>query len=313
MMPWIDPRSTAEPPHGDLEDMEAAILRTLAYADVFDFALREPELHRYLIGRAATQRQVGEALAAMQGRVVRRDGSVALAGRASLMDLRHERRRIAARTWPVALRYARAVGGLPFVRMVAVTGALAVGNATEGADIDLFVVTAPGRLWLARAATIAVVRFAAHEGMELCPNYFLAKDVLTTDSRDLYDAHELAQMVPVVGRAVYRRLRDANAWTSERLPNAVGPPYGGRAARPAALRRARPLTERLLRSPVGDAAETWERRKIERFRAEAAAREATQEARFGPDRCKGHLDGHAARIRSAYEARARSLGVEPLW
>ena len=293
--------------------LEAAILRTLAYADVFDFALREPELHRYLIGRAAMPHEVRSALAGMDGRVARRDGLVSLAGREPLLDARQERRRIAARTWPAALRYARAVGSLPFVRMVAITGALAVGNATEGADIDLLVVTAPGRVWLARAETIAIVRYAARGGLDLCPNYFLSERALALDGQDLYGAHELTQLVPVVGVGVYRRLRAANPWTFTHLPNAGGAPFDGQAGRSAPLRHARKVTERLLRSPLGEIAEAWERRKIDRFQAAAAARGATLEASFSVDWCKGHLDAHGARIRSAYEARTQALGVEPLW
>lgn len=307
----LEPRPVA--PATPLAALDEAILRSLAYAEVFDFALREPELHRYLIGLAATRAEVAAALAGMPDRIVRRDGLVAAAGRESLIEERHERRRIAARTWPAALRYARAVGSLPFVRMVAITGALAVGNATEGADIDLLIVTEPGRVWLTRASTIAIVRIAAREGHQLCPNYLLAEHVLASDETDLYAAHELVQMVPVVGVDTYRRLREANAWTARQLPNAAGAPLQGRAWRTPLLRRAQPFAETLLRTPVGAAAEGWERRKIGHFRAEATARGVTAEARFSPDRCKGHMDGHGRRIRVAYEARARALGVEPLW
>jgi hypothetical protein len=294
--------------------LEAAVLRTLAYADVFDFALSEAEVHRYLIGRAATPAAVGSALDGLSGRVARRDGLVALSTRPELLPMRLERRAMAARAWPHALRYARAVAGLPFVRMVAVTGALAVGNATRGADIDLLVVAACGRVWTARAATIAVARMAAREGHELCPNYVLAEHRLEDGSRDLYAAHELAQMVPITGLGVYRRLRAANPWVTVHLPNAAGAPFGRRSRRRPALRRARPAAELVLRSPVGAAAEAWEqRRKIPRLALEAAARGADGEADFSADRCKGHLNGHAARIRAAYEERLRALGLEPAW
>jgi hypothetical protein len=291
----------------------AAVLRTLAYADVFDFALREPELHRYLIGHAATPGEVAGALAGLGDAVVRCDGLVALPGRDALIEERQHRRRVAARTWPAALRYAQAVGSLPFVRMVAITGALAVGNATDGADIDLLVVTERGRVWLARASTIAIVRYAASEGQELCPNYFLAEHALTMDDRDLYAAHELTQMAPVTGFGVYQRLRAANPWTAAHLPNANGGPLHDRARRRPVLQRARPVAEAVLRSPLGGAVEAWEQRKIARFRAEAAARGVDREAGFTPDWCKGHLDGHGARIRVAYETRVRTLGLEPLW
>jgi hypothetical protein len=299
--------------------LQDAVLRTLAYADVFDFAMTDQEVHRYLVGVAATGDEVCASLDALRGRVVRSDGLTALPGRAELIAERRRRRRIAARTWPVATRYARAVAALPFVRMVAVTGALAVGNAVEGADIDLLVVTRRDRVWTARAATIVLVRHAARAGHELCPNYLLAEHRLELDARDLYRAHELAQMVPVVGHALYARLRSANPWSARYLPNAGGAPAPGRLstdpgqARPP-LRLGQPATELLLRSPLGTLLERVEQgRKIPRFQAEARARGVDGEATFNADRCKGHLEGHGARIRAAYEDRIGRLGVEPLW
>ncbi|MFN8621974.1 MAG: hypothetical protein U0869_14685 [Chloroflexota bacterium] len=292
----------------------AAVLRTLAYADVFDFALREPEVHRYLIGVRATPDDVAGALADLRDRIVCRDGLVALTGREALLATRQERRAIAARTWPHALRYARTVGSLPFVRMVGVTGALAVGNATEGADIDLLIVAATGRVWTARAATIGVVRLAARRGIELCPNYVIAERRLEEDAQDLYAAHELAQLVPVTGFGVYRRLLAANPWVARHLPNAAGAPFGNRSRREPVLHVARSAMELALHARLGAALEGAEqRRKIPRLTAQAHARGATAEAAYTADRCKGHVHGHADRIRDAYKARVTALGLEPGW
>ncbi len=185
------PVDRSDPGPGRPSDLELrdAVLRSVAYADLFDFALRLPELHRYLIGVAATPAAVEAAARALDpDRLIVRDGMIVAAGREALLEERQRRRAIAARTWPVALRYARAVGSLPFVRMVAITGALAVGNATDGADIDLMVITERGRVWLSRAMTIAFVRHAATRGHELCPNTFLAESALTTITPDLYAA-----------------------------------------------------------------------------------------------------------------------------
>lgn len=296
-------------------ELREAILRSVAYADVFDFALRIPELHRYLIGVAATPAEVEAAARALApGCLVVRDGMVVAVGRESLIGERHRRRAIAARTWPVAVRYARAVGSLPFARMVAITGALAVGNATDGADIDLMVVTERGRVWLGRAMTIAFVRHAASRGHVLCPNTFLAESAFDSIAPDLYAAHELAQMVPVVGVGVHARLLAANPWVHDHLPNATGAPLAGRARRRRLLSRVRPSAEAVLRSPLGAIPEALEqRRKIPRFTAEAIARGASAEASFTADWCRGYLDGHGARIRAAYAARCAAMGVEPVW
>jgi hypothetical protein len=105
--------------------------------------------------------------------------------------------------------------------MVALTGSLAVRNVDSDADYDYFVVTAHGRVWLARLLMVQnVVKPAARRGDEVCPNYILAENALELPSRDLYHAHELAQMIPLYGLPVYQRLLQANRWLEKFLPNA---------------------------------------------------------------------------------------------
>src|SRR5262249_52352610 len=155
-------------------------------------------------------------------------------------------------------------GNLPFVRMVAVTGALAMDNLADD-DIDYLIITEPGRLWLCRALVVAVVRTAAMRGVELCPNYFLSEQALELEERNLFTAHEVTQMVPLYGMQTYQRLRELNQWTDAYLPNAGGPP---RRVAPAELgrHRARRILERTLRSRVANPVERWEmRRKVRKL------------------------------------------------
>src|SRR3990170_2103830 len=91
---------------------EAAILRTLLYADIFDYPLTLAEIHHYLMEAPATFESVRVALDAspwLAARVTRVNGYFALAGRAEIGDLRDERQRRSAALWPGA-RPGRRVG-----------------------------------------------------------------------------------------------------------------------------------------------------------------------------------------------------------
>lgn len=295
--------------------VETAILHTLAYVDVFDYPLTAAEIHRYLAGVAAPITLVETLLGngrLVPGRLATCDGYFVLAGREAIVATRRRRARAARRLWPSALHYGRILASLPFVRMVAITGSLAVSNVEEDADIDYLVVTANDRLWLCRAFAILIVRLAARRGITLCPNYLLSERALVFREQNLYTAHELAQMIPISGMAVYQEIRRRNDWVVGWLPNASSPPPlpdvpQTRGHPPQCT--AGKLAEKVLSTPLGTALEGWEReRKIARFN-EQHNRDGT-EAQFSADWCKGHFEGHAGRVLQAYRQRLEALEVE---
>lgn len=285
-------------------DLETAILQTVAYVDGFDYPLTAEEVHRFLIGQPATRQQV-EALLTdghlLPCQISECDGYYMLPGREQIAAIRQQREAIAQQLWPHALRYGRSIAHMPFVRMVSVTGSLAVNNAIEGADIDYLVVTENGRLWLTRALVILIVRLAARQGVALCPNYFITRRALQIDQQNLYTAHELVQMIPIAGIDIYHRLQQLNLWTNEYLPNAQWS-GNGHAYAPPALHPRR-LAELVLNTPIGARLEQWEmQRKIYKFR-----HQKTAESDFSPDWCKGHFDEHAQHIMNNFNTRIQTF------
>lgn len=287
------------------ERLGDVVQATIAYADLFDFPLEPEEVWRDLIGIAAgwdSIRATIDALA-VSGDLALDGPYVVLPRRVGLAEIRKVRREHAARLWPIARRLGGLIGLLPFVRMVAATGSLAADNPDAAADLDYLIVTAPGRLWLVRAMTVALVRLARPARIQVCPNYLLTTRALTLDHQDLFTAHELLQAVPVVGRAVYREMLDQNRWSARWLPNRYRRAMAAMVETPArsAVQRA---GEALLSGPVGGRLEAWEaRRKRQRLGSVGGA------ARFTADACEGHYGQHRRQILDALAARCAQLGI----
>lgn len=289
-------------------DPEEAILQTVLYADIFDYPLTPAEIHYYLISTSVASERVLALLensAWLRARLLVTRGFVTVRGRQSIAAVREARAGSSAQLWPAARRWAAVIGALPFVRMVAVTGALAVDNSPAGDDIDYLIVTAPGRVWLARAMAVAVVRVARLFGVGLCPNYVLAHSALGQQRRNLFIAHDLAQMVPLVGRAVYADMRAANQWSVEYLPHAQTPPRDEPELRHPDWQRAlQRCGEWLLGGRLGDGLERWERdRKLLKFAP--AAGQSSSAAELDADRVKGHFDDHGHPILQQFDERVQ--------
>ena len=309
----------------ELSPLERSILRAVTYADVFDFPLTAEEIQRNLVSYVATEGEVQHALNGQQlvpDYLENHNRYFTLPGRRQIIEQRRLRSDANAALWERADYYGQLIAQLPFVRMVAVTGALAVNNARPGDDIDYLIVTEPGRLWLCRAFVILLVKRAAEQGDLICPNYFLSERALALPERDLFTAHELLQMVPVAGFRVYQRMLALNDWACGLLPTALpkleadnnefqkdGPDSG--------------LLEKILRLRPADLLERWEmKRKISRFNEQKArswpySSEQSNynlsrsdidkdhvdliELSFSADRCKGHFDLHGQNTLNSYE------------
>ncbi|MCL4262635.1 MAG: hypothetical protein KJ069_05450 [Anaerolineae bacterium] len=302
--PTIIPQPTPPAAHPALTPLETAVWRTLAYVDVFDYPLTAVEIHRYLAETPATLPEVERVLTNKRfitQHLCRVGPYYALPGREQTAAIRQERSRQARQLWPVALQYGRLLASLPFTRMVAVTGSLAVDNVAPDGDIDYLLVVGNGRVWLNRAFAITIVRLAARRGYTLCPNYILAERALHFAEHNLYTAHEVTQMIPLSGLAVYTKIRQMNSWTHTFLPNAVGLPRNIEYGRIPHQRLQR-LAELPLRTPLGRWLDQWEmERKIRKFQYHPRSTETD----FSPDWCKGHFDAHKQYTLTAYQTRLR--------
>jgi hypothetical protein len=292
------------------DPVPAAFLAAIIYADLFDYPLSLDELTRFQIGSELSRDQIAALIAqdSLWGSAVAHHlGFYSLAERGgSLTRVRLTRERRSQILWRRAAFYSKLLSRLPYVRMVAVTGALAVNNVGSLPDIDLLVVAKEGRVWLCRRALIICVRLARLFGDDLCPNYIISESALDLDQRDFFTAHELAQMVPLYGHGVYRRMIERNAWARCYLPRAF---EGGASitagASPTPLARA--WLEKHLDQALFDRLEAWELRRLRARLHPLLGDDA--EVVCTPSQCKGHTGRNRQKVMLRFRNRLAELGL----
>jgi hypothetical protein len=290
------------------ENLLHSVFHALAYADVFDYPLTATEVYRYLPSTNTSYQEVVQALTdeALFSKI---DDYYTLRGREGIVETRRRRAEISSQLWLKAARYGQIIASLPFIRMAAVTGSLAMNNVEEGKDIDFMLVTAPDRLWTCRAFALFVVRLAKLEGVDLCPNYLITTNALALEEHSLYVAHELAQMIPLSGREIYDEMRRLNGWMADYLPNSLMVAELPKGVHPVQKPSwTQNVLEFLFRLPFFNWFESWEmKRKINRLSREQSS---SIESYFSADICKGHIDRHRQKTEKAVLEKIRQVMLE---
>jgi hypothetical protein len=202
--------------------LEQSILRTLLYFNLFQYPLRSEEIFKFLSTNSITPHDVERVLGDLtrKGRVYRYGDLYGLSADEAIAHRRLRGNNFAQRLASLAHRRGRFIGTFPFVRAVMASGSFSKGYMDENSDLDFFVVTAPGRLWIARMFIALYKRvFLLNRHKYCCCNYFITEDHLEIEEKNLFTATELATLVPICGRSVYHRLMRANLWVMQYFPN----------------------------------------------------------------------------------------------
>ena len=155
---------------------EEAVLQALAYFEVFSYPLTQEEVFDFCAEASATRREVAETLMHLvaQGRIFQFGSFFQAKDEATWAAQRLQCNRLADDFLPKARRMARFIGQFPFVRGVFVSGSLSKHCMRPESDVDFFIITEPGRLWLARTLLVVFKKiFLLNSHKYFCVNYFV--------------------------------------------------------------------------------------------------------------------------------------------
>lgn len=261
-----------------LGTVEAAILRVLAYHDLFRHPMTSDEIHRVIDLPNVSKARLGACLRHLtalgfiqrhqldsgEHSVLPSGPFYGLSDVAARVSMRAEGAARAAAAMPSAMDIGRRVMRLPFVEAVAISGSLSKGVLAPDGDYDYFVITRPGRLWIAKAFIQILVRLLPRRDL-LCANYIIDSDTMHLPLTDPFTAVELTSMIPVDGETVIREMHRRNGWAKVVLPHARGASAVSRVSRRPIWSR---LVELVLSGPQGDLLDrlllSWTRNLVRR-------------------------------------------------
>lgn len=118
-------------------------------------------------------------------------------------------------------KYAKLLATFPFVRGIAVSGSLSKGVMNPDGDIDYFIITKPGRLWICRTLMILFKKlFLFNSKKYFCVNYFVDENNLQIRDKNIFTATEFVHLIPVFEHScILNVFLFQNNWVHKYYPN----------------------------------------------------------------------------------------------
>lgn len=211
--------------------LQKAIFKTLAYADVFDYPLKAKEIWRFLISSEKFDiKEVQQQLSQPQSFFQQQGVYYFLSGRRQIINARKKREAWSRKKLKKAVKIARWLKLIPWIKMVGVTGALAMKNSDQEDDLDFLIITAHDRLWLTRLLSVVLIELVAARRRpgdqkvrdKICLNMFLDEVHLKIPQKeqDLFTAHEICQLRQLWDKnGIYQKFIVQNQWFKKYLAN----------------------------------------------------------------------------------------------
>ena len=254
-----------------MENLEKSIIATICYYDTLDYPLTGFEIYKYLANPSRTTPSFSppyEGGACLLGRQVRgggadisfnnilntlensselkkiiqeKNGFYFLQGKEKILPQRIKRQKLADQKWKKARRIIWLLQIIPYLRMIAVSGSLALGNTRKNSDIDLLIVTKAGRIWTCRTLITILITLLGkkhHKGKtrdRICLNHYITDKSLRIPFESLYNAQTYARLVNVyefflplakegpacrqagIKRGYFQKFQESNSWVKNYL------------------------------------------------------------------------------------------------
>ncbi|PIR75035.1 MAG: hypothetical protein CO030_03040 [Candidatus Magasanikbacteria bacterium CG_4_9_14_0_2_um_filter_42_11] len=219
-----------------MNTLGTAIIKTLAYFDVFQTPLTSEEVHSLLWKETAPFSQVKAGLDMLveESKIEIKEGFFVLPGRTKIVDRRQMAIPLIDTKLKIASKAAKRIRWIPFFEAMFVCNTVASASASEDSDIDVFIVIRQGRLWITRlliTLTLSLYRMRRHKehvANKICLSFYVTDAHLnlsdvTIDEPDIYMAYWIAQLIPIYDpKNIRAKILKENSWVKTYIPQGMG-------------------------------------------------------------------------------------------
>jgi glycosyltransferase involved in cell wall biosynthesis len=288
------------------------ILQSISYFDVFNHPLAKEEISNLCNGNEG---EFGYELDELVKEQIcyAFDNYYSLSKNVAELVSTREKKEIEAQKYIKKLPYyAKIIRSFPFVRAIAISGSLSKNIMHDDGDIDYFIITAKGRLWISRTLLVLFKKvFLFNSRKYFCVNYFVDEDNLKIVDENIFTAVEIAYMLPVYNSPLINKLKDTNAWVQDYFPDfkltmAID-------AVPAEKKCYKKCIERLFRDIYGDRVDLFFmkitfKRWVKKFKHFNASKfELTMRTNRGIS--KHHPQDYQNKVLKEYQYRLKKLNI----
>lgn len=199
-----------------------SILSALCYYDVFAHPLSLEEIHLRMNKAETIENIKNELSTLVELNIVKQyQGYFFLSHHSTeIVEQRKKKEILASKFLEKSKKYSSIISKFPFVRAVCISGSLSKGVMEKDGDVDYFIITEKGRLWICRSLLIVFKKvFLLNSRKYFCTNYFVDINNLEIPDKNLFTATEINSLKPVHQSEHFDEFIKQNNWTKNFQPN----------------------------------------------------------------------------------------------
>ena len=205
------------------------VLKTLIYESIFNFPLHRFEIWKFLLSdKKINKKSFTKFLKDERISYDEKTDLYYLADKKDSIKRRLESEKTGVNKLKLARKVALNIAKIPTIRLIGISGSLAMGSSLPNDDIDLFIVCKKNTTWTTRLFSVILLKAKGvyREGDnfkdKICLNMIVDDYLFPKNRRDLYTAFEIAKLRPVFSKrnAQYELLR-SNSWIDKFMPNVL--------------------------------------------------------------------------------------------